>query len=131
MGDQSLKCCSGFSEGRVPISRKKNTQQRGGDSDINNCWGSLPGEGRAPQVRGSRLRGNPPSAVAEGVSSPPSPPGAAFVPPDFSDLEQEALKAKSREMLGTGERRSTSLPYFRVQNGCWMGLDFFFISFLG
>lgn len=47
IGDQSLKWCSGFPEDHVPISWKKNTQQRGGDSDINNCWGSLPGEGRA------------------------------------------------------------------------------------
>ena len=83
MGDQSLKWCSGFSEDCVPIGWKKNTQQRGGDSDINNCWGSLPREGRASQVGGSRLRGDPPSAEAEGVSLPPSSPGAAFVRPGF------------------------------------------------
>lgn len=57
--------------------------------------------------------------------------GLPLFPLAFSDLVQGGLQAKSTEMVGRGERRSTSVSDFRGQNGCWVGLDFFFISFLG
>lgn len=126
MGDQSPKCCSGFSEGRVPISWKKITQQRGGDSDINNCWGSVPGEGRAPRVGGSRLRGDPPSAEAEGPSEPPSPPGPGFVPP--SSLRPAAGRTESQIHKNGGERGQEEHIFISLHR-CWVDLDFFFISF--
>lgn len=126
----------GFSEDRVPISWKKITQQWGSDSDINNCWGSLPGEGRTWQVGGSRLQGDPPSAEAEGVSSTPSPPEAAFVRPGF--LRPGARGTESQiHTNGAGERgegRGVAHLYLALVEGAeWVldGSGLLFYFFLG
>ena len=65
--------------------------------------GFLPVEGRAFQVGGSRLWGDPPSAEADEVSSPPTPPGAAFVRPSF--LGPGAGGTESQIHINGEERR--------------------------